>query len=360
MNVLIFPGGVPAALSFLAQAQASGARCIGASSLTCDPAAPAYAAWERLPWLGEADFAANLRAVVQRHDIEQIVSAHPAAAAPLREALQEQNRPLPVIEVHAANGSSEPVSATLARAEQLARQPLRLQLSGPAQPPLTSFELAGVWRQAAFIKGSSDEIKIEALSEIARWTPPGDLVEIGSAWGKSAFVLAWLSGQFQLGPLLCVDPWDAEIPLERGLGTALQIWAHGLNREAMFRDFTLALQPWTRHCPLNYLRTTSAQAWDIWQQQNFAVTSAEFGQTRYSGRLSLLHVDGHHDLEFAQQDIQLWTQRLQPGGWLIVDDYRWAFGSGPREAADAWLVGKETRVDCCFEAGSALFVRLKP
>jgi hypothetical protein len=225
---------------------------------------------------------------------------------------------------------------------------------------LTAFEFAGLLRQASFIKGSTDEIKIEALCETARWAPAGDVVEIGSAWGKSAFVLAWLAGHFGLGHLLCVDPWDDALPIERVIAPTVRAWARTLNREEMFRSFTLSLSPWMASCGINYLRMTSDQAWNMWVKQRFSVESPEFGHTPYAGHISILHVDGNHDLEYAARDIDLWWPHLLPGGWLIVDDYRWAFGSGPREAADAWLAGNERQVDCVFEAGSALFVRLKP
>jgi hypothetical protein len=127
----------------------------------------------------------------------------------------------------------------------------------------------------------------------------------------------------------------------------------------MFRACALALIPWTVGRQINYLRMTSDQACEVWSKHDFAVASPEFGHTQYGGRLAILHVDGNHDFEWAARDIQMWGQLLQPGGWLIVDDYRWTFGSGPREAADAWLAENASAVACAFEAGSALFVRLK-
>ncbi len=128
----------------------------------------------------------------------------------------------------------------------------------------------------------------------------------------------------------------------------------------MFRSFTLALIPWAASCGINYLRLTSEQAWEVWMKNGFSVASPEFGITRYTGRIAILHVDGKPRSGVGRaKDINWWGQLLLPGGWLIVDDYRWAFGSGPREAADAWLAEKKDEVDCLFEAGSSLFIKLK-
>jgi SAM-dependent methyltransferase len=360
MNVLIFPGGMPAALGYQQKALERGEHCVGASSLAYDPAAATYAAWERLPWVGETGFASAVLAVLDRHQIGQIVSPHPAVAVHLRETLHAHGRRLPVLEAQSDGLVTERPTEILARAARMLAQPLRLQLSTQAQPALSAFEFAGLLRQASFIEGSTDDLKIEALCEIARWAPAGDVIEIGSAYGKSAFVLAWLAARHRLGPLLCVDPWDDELPLEHGATAAVREWARTLNRAEMFRACALALVPWTVSSGINYLRMTSDRAWELFGQNRFTVTSPEFGQTRYEGRCAILHVDGNHDVEWAARDIQTWGQLLQPGGWLIVDDYRWTFGSGPREAADAWLARKEHAVDCLFEAGSALFVRLKP
>lgn len=359
MNILVFPCGLPAALGFLPQALEKGDRCIGASSLVYDPSAAAYEAWERLPWVGETNFAAALLSAVDRYNITQVFSAHPAVAVHLRDVLREYHRQIAVIEPHEDVVRFEKPSDVLARAERMLDCPICIQPSGHARLPLTAFEFAGLLRQASFIEGSTDEIKIEALCEAARWAPAGDVVEIGSAYGKSAFVLAWLTAHFGLGHLLCVDPWNDALPIESAAAPAVREWARRLNRAEMFRSFTLSLIPWAAGCGINYLRLTSDRAWDRWIKNGFSVESPEFGITRYAGRISILHVDGNHDLEWAARDINWWGQLLLPGGWLIVDDYRWAFGSGPREAADAWLVEKSDEVDCLFEAGSSLFIRLK-
>ena len=56
--------------------------------------------------------------------------------------------------------------------------------------------------------GMCSEEKIFALAATARLAPRGDVVELGSWWGKSAVALGWLARRYRIGSLLCVDPWD--------------------------------------------------------------------------------------------------------------------------------------------------------
>lgn len=59
-------------------------------------------------------------------------------------------------------------------------------------------------------------------------------------------------------------------------------------------------------------------------------------------------------------DAQAWTPHVKPGGWIVFDDYVWAFGDGPRRVGDAFLADDIWRIDLSFVTGAALFVRLAP
>lgn len=68
-------------------------------------------------------------------------------------------------------------------------------------------------------------------------------------------------------------------------------------------------------------------------------------------------MDGNHAYAHAKSDIVGWAPHIVPGGWLVVDDYIWPYGDGPRRAGDELLADWTGRYDCAFVAGSALFVR---
>jgi predicted O-methyltransferase YrrM len=61
-------------------------------------------------------------------------------------------------------------------------------------------------------------------------------------------------------------------------------------------------------------------------------------------RLGVVLVDGNHDYEFASFDIQAAAQRLQPGGFIFVDNVSQA---GPYFAVQDFLAQHPDWIDCC-------------
>jgi predicted O-methyltransferase YrrM len=66
-------------------------------------------------------------------------------------------------------------------------------------------------------------------------------------------------------------------------------------------------------------------------------------------RLGVVLVDGNHDYEFASFDIQAAAQRLQPGGFIFVDNVSQA---GPYFAVRDFLAQHPDWIDCCEALGS--------
>jgi hypothetical protein len=179
-------------------------------------------------------------------------------------------------------------------------------------------------------------------------------VEIGSWWGKSAMLLATLARLHDLGPLLCVDPWsDSLLPqLDAALvDDSLQ----SISAERAFDVFSMNLLP-VAAGRVNYLRMPSVVAAERYRQSP-EVANPYFGSTRYSGRIALLHIDGNHDLAAVRADIQAWGPLLRrDGAWVVFDDYRWPYGSGPRVVADQFCQEHHEGIGCAFAMGGALFV----
>jgi hypothetical protein len=48
---------------------------------------------------------------------------------------------------------------------------------------------------------------------------------------------------------------------------------------------------------------------------------------------------------------------LLPAGWLIIDDYVWEHGTGPRLVGDALLHHERDNILSAFTAGKALFIK---
>ena len=75
---------------------------------------------------------------------------------------------------------------------------------------------------------------------------------------------------------------------------------------------------------------------------------------------AVLHIDGNHAYDNVLADACAWTPHVRPGGWIVFDDYVWAFGDGPKRVGDAYLAENAERIDLSFVTGTALWVRLKP
>ena len=188
--------------------------------------------------------------------------------------------------------------------------------------------------------------------------PKGDVVEIGVLTGCSASVLEMMASRYDTGPVLAVDPWSYANSVQEESPRDLQEMVDVWDATVPFETFLTQLLPIARRGAFNYLPLTSRDAYGRWSGDQAVVRSAEFGETRYAGRIAVLHIDGNHDYAAVSEDVALWLPHLLPGGWVILDDYFWLHGDGPRRVGDAFLTIRAAEVARAFVCGSALFVRL--
>ena len=88
------------------------------------------------------------------------------------------------------------------------------------------------------------------------------------------------------------------------------------------------------------------------------VATDEFGETAFTGKISLLHIDGNHEESAVAADVNAWVDLVVEGGWIVFDDYKWAYGVGPKVIADRYLRTSAKGIDRAFFSGGALFVKL--
>jgi hypothetical protein len=225
-----------------------------------------------------------------------------------------------------------------------------------AKLPMSEIELASLFRHADLIPGMCDHEKIYALYEIARHCASGDIVEIGSWWGKSAFVLARLAHCFEIGNLLCVDPWSNDHMVQHDEKGLVDSWSAQMDAEEALIVFQMNLLPYSlKH--VNYLRMPSTDGAKHYRAQCSATTEA-FGTTNYRGHIAILHIDGNHSYDAAKADILCWSGFVVRGGWIVFDDYIWPYGDGPQRAGDEFLAENIDRIAVAFVMGSALFIQL--
>lgn len=353
--ILVFPGGMPRSLEFLALCRAQGRDVIGASSLAYDVAAQEYPRWLFLPFVTDPEFTGKLKGAIEHESISGIFTPNPVIWKLLE-------RMLPEIAPQVSLLNESPLDLELSRYRGARRRAATwhgstlFSASDYGRPELPFNELAATIAHADAIPGMCDYEKLLALCHVCRCAPEGDLVEIGTWWGKSAFVLARFAAAYQLGRLLCVDPWSDTDLIQDDASGLVDSSSATADAEEAFEVFAMNLSPYARG-DINYLRMRSVDALAVYRR-NSVVVSAEFGRTEYCGRISLLHVDGNHCYAAAKADIDGWSPLVVPGGWIVIDDYLWPYGDGPRRAADEFLARQRETIQTAFVMGGALFVHM--
>lgn len=345
---LIFPAGLPGAQRYREQAQAAGQHVMGASSLAFDPASGAYDDWATLPYVHEAAFADALGELLGSRGVTAIYTPHEVVSGVLADILPRVAPGVRLIEANPLLGVEAGYRRSLAKAEAAPDW-----LDAPGER-LSAIERAGLVRLVDTIPGMTDYDKIDAVIEVMRTVPAGDVVEIGSWWGRSAALLLLLARRYAIGPVLCVDPWRSDC-LDQGVAVLDQASARA-DTDHAFDIFQMNLLPLVQG-DLNYIRASSADAAARYQP-GLTITTPGFGTTRLGGSIALLHIDGNHGYDQVAADARLWTPWVRPGGWIIFDDYVWAFGNGPRRVGDAFLQANASQVARSFVIGTALFVQM--
>lgn len=351
-TVLIFPAGVPDALKYRAEAAERGCRVVGASSLSWNPDSDRYDQWEYLPYVHAPEFSEAIGALIARLGITAIFAPHEVVSAHLAEILPALAPGVTLISASPLLAKEREYRALQARAEAISAVP---DWFDGGAPRLAGARLAGLLRLVDGVPGMSDNDKIAAMIEVARHVPAGDIVEIGSWWGRSAALLTLLSRHHGLGPVLCVDPWRADA-LPQGVAI-LDRASAAMDLDDALRIFETNLAP-IADGRVNYIRAPSVEAARRYGPELTVETEA-LGRTVYSGQIALLHIDGNHALERVTEDAGSWTPHMAPGGWVVFDDYVWAFGDGPQQVGDAYCARNVDRITRSFVMGTALFVQLE-
>ena len=354
---LIFPCSVPDGQRYAEAARRRGEQVVAASSLRPDETAQRFETWFYLPSVHDPDFPQRLNEAIAAHGISRVFCPVLAASVVLDRLAAEGRLAVPII-------AEVPIRRHLCQHRKLmadaAARHMFIQELSDGRSPLSPIEVASVLRQALGIFGESDATKIAAMMAIFGDAPPGDVVEIGVLAGRSACVLALMARRHRTGSVLVADPWSTSAAKQhdtyRDFQAMIDAWAPVVPLESFFESFIVSLLPLTAGNGFNYLALASKDAYSVWSQQR-RLETPYFGDVHYTGTISVLHIDGNHDYAHVREDCDLWLRHLAAGGWLILDDYVWLHGDGPRRVGDALLAENRERVQRAFVCGKALFVK---
>ncbi|MBI2307773.1 MAG: class I SAM-dependent methyltransferase [Rhodocyclales bacterium] len=357
-RLLIFPLDLDEAEPVIRVATALGIKVIGASSAMAAPGGRAVQDFVRLPFVTDPGFDDALRCTINDHGITVVFAPHQGVWRHLDTLLSQDSwrgrfrlcQPEPFIATWQLFAAHEEW-ASIARDDLSAR---RIG-SDKLRPSLVPASYAALHRQFLGTPGQCDEMKLLALCDIARLLPDGDMLEVGCLYGRSSLALGFLASRHGIGSLICVDPWNVDKVTDQGSQAALlnagqphidyeQIFVIFLSTVAMLEN-------------VGYIRATSAAAHATYVAalQAGRLDSPGLGSIVLSRQLSLVHIDGNHRYDHVRQDVALWSPHLARGGWLLLDDYVWAFGDGPQQVGDE-LLGSPN-YDIAFVSGDTLFLR---
>lgn len=355
-TILIFPGGMPRSLDYLQESVREGRSVVGASSLGYDPSRERYPAWVQLPFITQPEFDTAFRQAISDFKISGVYTPNPVIWNYLKRMLKTLALGVSLVNDAPFDGEMHAYRLVCGEARAQIENPLPLGLADKPNRQLSEIELAALFHHAELIPGMCDREKRSALCEIARYVPQGDVVEIGSWWGKSAFILARLAHCHGIGNLLCVDPWSNDHLVQKDEGSLVDAASAQVDAEEALTVFSINLLPYSAQ-HINYLRMPSVAGAQHYRSTPDVATST-FGNTTYSGHIALLHIDGNHHYDSVKADIAAWCDLVIAGGWIIVDDYIWPYGDGPKKAGDEFLSENFDRIDIALVMGGALFLRL--
>lgn len=351
---LVFPAVNQAAIAYLSSARHRGEQVICAASVASDEIAAEWGGLHRLPSIYDDDFERSFLSLVDGKLISRLYCPVASVHDFMRRFLATRLLDIELV-------GQSPIRQQVEQHRQLMNRARRLfplvELCADGAPSLSLVELAGVLRQAWLIYGESNDDKLAAMIGIFADASAGDVVEIGSLMGRSAFVLLYLAWRYRIGPVLTIDPWKSGTAIQRKSPSEFQTLVDEWDFEVLSEGFFVNMVPF-RSDDLAHMRLTSEAAYAAYVSGERVLSSAGRA-VEYSGRIAVIHIDGNHDYDCVKMDCMLWLERMLPVSWLILDDYIWAHGDGPYRVGNELLNEQQDRIERAFVCGKALFVKLR-
>ena len=308
----------------------------------------------RIPSIYDADFPSQFKRLVAATSVKRIFCPVASVFDFLRRFIADNKLHIDLI-------GDSPIQQQVHQHRQLIARARRMeasvnQLSGGVSP-LTTLEVAGVLKQASLIYGESNEDKLGALMAVFCSAPKGDVVEIGSLMGRSAFVLLYLAWRFRVGAVLTVDPWRASEAIQHRSPKDFQSLVDEWDFEVLNEGFQINMIP-LRCDDHAHLRVTSENGFRRYISGE-PICNIFGHPISYTNKIAVIHIDGNHDFDAVKLDCKTWLTRMAPKSWLILDDYIWAHGDGPFRVGNDLLSNRMDSIEQAFVCGKALFVKFK-
>jgi hypothetical protein len=351
-TILVFPATGEEAITLVQAARARGEKVVCASSVVDSTAEANFGPILKLPSIHEAAFEAAFINLAGHESVGVLFAPVSSVYAFMRKFL-----PLNYPRIQLLGKS--PVQLQMDKHRTLMDRAAAympwVALCSNGNSSLSQVDIAAVLRQASSIYGESNDDKLAGMMGVFARAPRGDVIEIGSLMGRSAFVMLFLARHYDIGHLLTVDPWSAAECSQDDSPEALQWVTDEWDYEVIREGFAVNLAAFGSKDNA-HIRLPSSQTF---AKYSTAPLATSFGghEVAYVGKVAVIHIDGNHDYDTVSEDCDLWLTLLAPGAWLILDDYLWAHGDGPYRKGNELLSKQADRIESTFVCGKALFVK---
>lgn len=352
-KVLVFPATHLDGVSFIESARDQGRAVVAATSEMDIVFQELLGPMVQLPYIYDQSFPDALLNLLEKEGIDEIFCPVSSVYTWLKNFIDSSRLNLTLM------GDSPQARAMAAHHKLMAnvdRHYSFIEVCAGGRLELSKIELAAIFRVASGIYGESNETKIAAMIGVFEHVPKGDVVEIGSLAGKSAAVLTLLARRHRTGNVLAVDAWQSDASRQHDSPDIVRVhMPDSWDLNVLLKMFCVNTFP-IGVGVFNYMHSESVPASVAYKRDGF-VENDMFGRIDYTGRISLIHIDANHDYAKVKLDCEAWLPLLVPGGWLILDDYLWAHGDGPKRIGDEILKDRQHEIRCAFVCGKALFVQ---
>lgn len=358
-TILVFPIHMDEVKPFTQQAKSLGNRIIGATSVkTIKQNYRAQEDFFYLPYITEPEFETELIKKLEQHSITHIWTPLHAIWSHINNLSRKNHRLQGIlIGKHPFAQNWENFAESFFWGKLLNSDQFSANIAPDdfkIRNPLYSTAYASIHRGYLRIPGESDLDKLRAICSLCRIAPTGDIIEIGSLYGRSAYALGRLAFAHNIGSCICVDPWSIDFLNQ---GNKASVIEDGFPYFSFDNIFTEFLAVASEVPGLSYIRQPSCEAAKTYQlaASQGVLRAQEVSPVKINGIISILHIDGNHRLDQVRIDVLSWLPFVAPGGWIMLDDYDWLFGDGPKIVGDDLL--KTKQFDLSFCLSDTLFLR---
>ncbi|WP_233961482.1 class I SAM-dependent methyltransferase [Pectobacterium versatile] len=353
LNFLVFPSNMPESKVFANFARSIGGNIIHASSETKTDINT-----QHLPYITDESFQSEFEDILRSNNINYVYSPHTVVWQYLNKLKETISYDYSVCNLPPLDSVFNNVKDAFLWAKET-KESISKNNYFNSGLILKENEYANLYVKYNDIPGQSDNVKLRALCSIFTDTPKGDIVEIGSFLGRSGFALSWLAQRYEIGSVICVDPWEGELSGDQGNDDKVALVNDSRNQVNWDSVFSGFLAHNSGQKNLTYIRAVSENAISkyLLSTKSGEICNDEFGCVKIEGKISLLHIDGNHKYEEAKKDVDNWFPLVKSNGWVLIDDYDWAFGEGPKKVGDELI--NNPRVAYHFIDGDTLYIKIR-